>query len=89
MGREGKKTLLGTSIAEIYIKIIDAYIAQEEKKYVLRPKISRAEVVQDAVLNLISNKGVLDIILQELQVPAEEVSDIKVRLKAEYGISPK
>ncbi len=90
MGRKGAKTVAGTSVDDIYVKILEAYLQQEQKKAVLYGKrSSKAQVVEDAILILLAQKGVLEPILQAVGVPIEEVRLIEQRLKAEYGISPK
>jgi len=91
MGRKkDEKTIMQTTIAEIFVKLIDAYIVQEKKKRVLTGKrMSRTSVMEDAVLSLLTQQGVLERLLREQNVPAEEVQSIISRLKAEYGIVPK
>ena len=90
VGKPGSKTVAGTSVSDIYSKILEAYLNQEQKKAVLYGKrSSKAQVVEDAILVLLSQKGVLEQVLQSVGVPDEEVQRTKQRLKAEYDISPK
>lgn len=90
MGKKGSKTVMGTSIDDIYVKILDVYLEQEQKKAVLYGKRkSKAQVVEDAILVLLSQKGVLEQVLKSVGVPDEEIQIAISRLKAEYDISPK
>jgi hypothetical protein len=90
LGKPGSKTIAGTSVDEIYSKILEAYLEQEQKKAVLYGKrSSKAQVVEDAILVLLYQKGVLEQVLKAVGVPDEEVQRTKQRLKAEYDISPK
>lgn len=90
MGRKGSKTIAGTSVDEIYISILENYLQQEQKKAMLSGKrSSKAQVVEDAILVLLAQKGVLEQVLQSVGVSTEEVQRTTQRLKAEYGICPK
>jgi hypothetical protein len=90
LGKKGSKTVMGTSIDDIYVKILDVYLEQEQKKAVLYGKRkSKAQVVEDAILVLLSQKGVLEQVLKSVGVPDEEIQIAISRLKAEYDISPK
>jgi hypothetical protein len=90
LGKKGNKTIAGTSIDEIYTKILNAYLEQEQRKAVLYVKRkSKAQIVEDAILILLAQKGVLEQVLKSVGVPDEEVQRTVSRLKAEYDISPK
>ena len=88
MGRQDESTILNTSVPNILVRIIDAYIEQQKKKRVLTGKrMSRASVMEDALLDMLYQQGVLEQLLKEQGVPAEEIHSIKARLQAEHEIS--
>jgi len=89
-GRDKERTIKDTSVADIWVRILDKYVAQEQKKAILTGKrVSRAKALEDAILLLISQKGVLEQVLKEVGVPDEEVQRTIARLKVEYGTLPK
>jgi hypothetical protein len=90
MGRTDEKTIKDTSIQDIWVRILDAYVQQEQRKGILYGKrVSRAKVIEDAILVLLAQKGALESVLESVGVPAEEVQRTIQRLKVEYDISPK
>lgn len=90
MGKPGSKTVAGTSVSDIYSKILDSYLDQEQQKAVLYGKrTSKAQIVEDAILVLLAQKGVLEQVLRSVDVPNEEIQRTVQRLKVEYGTCPK
>lgn len=90
MGREGTKTIAHTSVDDIYVRILDAFVEQEQKKSILSGKRkSRANTLEDAILLMVYQKGMLEQVLKELDVSDAEVQRTIQRLKVEYGIFPK
>jgi len=90
MGKKGSTTISGTSVDDIYSKILTAYIEQEQKKIVLSGKRkSKAQTIEDAILLLLERRGVFEKVLTECGVPIEEIERTKQRLKIEYGNAPK
>lgn len=89
LGRQGKKTILGTSIDELLAKAIDLYIEKQPKKLLLKEHSNRAEIIQDAVLLFLALKGELEPTLKALQMEDSEIQSIVKHLKAEYDIPPK
>lgn len=90
LGRDKERTIKDTSINDIWVRILDKYVEQEQKKAMLTGKrMSRAKALEDAILLLLAQKGVLEQVLKELGVPDEEVQRTIARLKVEYGMLPK
>jgi hypothetical protein len=90
LGRGKERTIKDTSVEDIFVRILDKYVEQEQKKAMLTGKrISRAKALEDAILLLLAQKGVLEKVLKELGVSDEEVQRTIVHLKAEYDVSPK
>ncbi len=90
MGRNGTTTtLLNTSVSATFVRLIDCYIEYGKKKTILRRKISRARVIEDAVLLLLDNRGLLKQLLQEIGVSAEEAENTIKVIRVEYGSPPK
>lgn len=83
MGREGTKTILGTSVKGLVLKLLDKYI--EEKRDVLQLKQispSRAKVAELIVLKFLENQDVLEPFLKELGYSDSAIKSIKEYLKA-------
>jgi hypothetical protein len=90
LGRDKERTIKDTSVDDIWVRILDKYVEQEQKKAMLTGKrMSRAKALEDAILLLLAQKGVLEQVLKELGVPDEEVQHTTARLKVEYGMLPK
>lgn len=90
MGKKGYKTVKGTSIDDVYNKILDIYLQQELSKAVLYGKRkSKAQIVEDAILLLLAQRGTLEQVLEAAGVPDVEVQRTIQRLRAEYDLEPR
>ena len=90
MGRKDEKTVMNTSVAEIFVRLIDEYIkAESGKRLIMTKKLTRASVISDAILLLLAQKGVLEQRLKSAGVSNEEAENIIAHLQAEYGIDLK
>jgi hypothetical protein len=88
MPREGNKTLLKTSLAEIIVKLIDAYRKKHSRKSLLTNReMSRTEVMELAILELLEKQGELDTLLKSHGYSDAAIQNIKQRLKEERDTS--
>lgn len=90
MPREGKKTVAKTSVADIVVKLMDAYIDKHSNKQIfLQKKISRSELITDMLLWYLLTKGELESLLKQYGYQDAEVEKIKKHLTEEHGVPPK
>lgn len=81
MGRKGKTTV-GTTVPEIYKKLLDMFIEKNKRKFeFMGQKLSRAKVLEIAILTLLSEQGVLEQWMKALGCSDAEISSIKEYLQ--------
>lgn len=88
MGRDQKvTTLMNTSVSSNYVRLLDVYIEQEKARaLLLNRRLTRASLMEDAILLLLDKQGVLDELLNKIGVPSDEANKLISLLRITYGV---
>jgi len=79
MPREGIKS---TSIPDLYVKLIDKLLEEKKNEFILKNiRLSRAAIIEIALLKFLEIQGVLERYLKELGLEDSAIEGIKERLK--------
>lgn len=78
MPRKGKTTIKGTSVNDIYSKLVEKFIVEKKEEFKLRHiRLSKAKVFEIALLKFLEMQGVLEPFLKELGYSDSAIRNIK------------
>jgi len=82
MPRRGKTTVKGTTVNDLYTKLVEKYIELKKQEFKLRQiRLSRAKVYELSLLKFLEIQGILEPFLKELDYSDSAIRNIKDNLK--------